>query len=109
MALAAWVALIFVFSSQTYQKQTIQPTLNRSLTFQKAEEVLPKVEFNYNHTTYSSRVNPYSVIEFMFRKAAHLFVYAMLAIDGHVGWPPKNACSNAAFLAASGHADCRAR
>lgn len=76
----AWIAVIFMFSSQSYQKQSIQPLLHRALSAQTAERVLPKVDFSYDHRNYSSGENPFGLIEFLFRKGAHLFVYAMLAV-----------------------------
>ncbi|AJY73966.1 VanZ family protein [Paenibacillus beijingensis] len=76
----AWIAVIFIFSSQSYQKQSIQPLLHRTLTAQGADKVLPKVDFSYDHRKYSSDSNPFGMIEFLFRKGAHLFVYGMLAI-----------------------------
>ncbi|CAI6087147.1 VanZ family protein [Cohnella sp. JJ-181] len=73
------VIAIFKLSSQPYSAQTIQPLLNRTLSFEKAERVLPGVDIRYDGKEYRRDVNPYGMIEFLFRKGAHLFVYGVLA------------------------------
>ncbi|QJC51137.1 VanZ family protein [Paenibacillus albicereus] len=77
--LLSWLVLIFVFSSQPYQTQSIQPALERKLDAETVQKWLPPMSFHYNGQLYLSSYNPYDVIEFLFRKAAHLFVYAVLA------------------------------
>lgn len=77
--LVSWIVLIFILSSQSYKEQSIQPALHRTVTANEFKEVLPSITFNYHHTPYSSRRNPYQFIEFLFRKGAHLFMYGMLA------------------------------
>lgn len=84
-ALAGWILLIFAFSSQPYDRQTIQPALHGSLNEQTAEDVLPEISFVYNDMRFSTRDNPFGVIEFAFRKSAHLFVYGMLAVLASLG------------------------
>ncbi len=79
LALAAWIALIFLFSSQSYQTQTIKPALERSFSAEQAGTFLPKLDFSYNRHEYDTAADPYDVMEFIFRKSAHLFVYAVLA------------------------------
>lgn len=77
--LLSWLLLIFVFSSQSYQTQSIKPALERKLDAETAQKWLPPMSFHYNGQLYMPSFNPYDVIEFLFRKAAHLFVYAVLA------------------------------
>lgn len=72
------IVLIFVFSSQSYQEQSIQPLLRRTLSVEQVKRVLPDVHFRYNGKAYSREVNPYGLIEFLFRKGAHLFMYGLL-------------------------------
>jgi VanZ family protein len=79
-----WIALIFILSSETYKEQSIQPTLHRTITENTAKEVLPDVNFDYDDIDYSSKRNPFQLIEFVFRKSAHLFIYAVLAIAGAI-------------------------
>ncbi|MFC3801471.1 VanZ family protein [Cohnella sp. GCM10012308] len=73
------VVVIFKLSSQPYSKQTIQPLLFRTLSFDKAERLLPGLDIHYDGKEYRRDVNPYGMIEFAFRKGAHLFVYGVLA------------------------------
>ncbi|WP_308638446.1 VanZ family protein [Paenibacillus silvisoli] len=78
----AWISIIFMLSSQSYQEQSIQPTLHRLLPEHIAKAMLPDVAFSYHGIYYSSKNNPYQFIEFLFRKGAHLFMYAILAVAG---------------------------
>ncbi|MBB6671453.1 VanZ family protein [Cohnella nanjingensis] len=73
------VVAIFKLSSQPYSVQTIQPLLSKTLSFEKAERMLPGVDIRYDGKEYRRDVNPYGMIEFLFRKGAHLFVYGVLA------------------------------
>lgn len=73
------VIVIFKLSSQPYSKQTIQPLLNRTLSYETAERLLPGVDIHYDGKEYRRDINPYGMIEFAFRKSAHLFVYGVLA------------------------------
>lgn len=77
--LAAWLTLVFVFSSQSYEQQSIQPLLLRFFSFQDLVRCLPDITIKYRYTTVNSHSNPYKFIEFLFRKGAHLFVYATFA------------------------------
>ncbi|SFI88739.1 VanZ like family protein [Paenibacillus sp. UNC496MF] len=86
LALLGWVALIFVFSSQTYQEQSIQPKLHHSLSESRAKALLPDMTFRYHDAEYVAHQDPYGVLEFLFRKGAHLFVYAVLACLGAVAF-----------------------
>ena len=71
------VVSIFYFSSQSYQQQSIIPFLKKHVSQQQLKEWLPSIDFTYAGNRYISKVNPYSVVEFFFRKCAHLFVYAV--------------------------------
>ncbi|WP_051251404.1 VanZ family protein [Paenibacillus harenae] len=77
--LAAWLTLVFVFSSQSYEQQSIQPLLLRFFSFHDLVRWLPDITIKYQYTTVNSHSNPYKFIEFLFRKGAHLFVYATFA------------------------------
>jgi VanZ family protein len=79
-----WIALIFILSSESYQEQSIQPALHRTILENTAKEVLPDVTFDYDGIDYSSNRNPYQLMEFMFRKSAHMFIYAVLAFVGAI-------------------------
>ncbi|HBU80597.1 MAG TPA: VanZ family protein [Paenibacillus sp.] len=80
LLIAAWVLVIWHFSTQSYQEQTIQPWLHKWSEKVKIGFALPDVQFTYGELDYSLRQRPYDFVEFIFRKSAHLFVYAVLAI-----------------------------
>ncbi|MBB6635832.1 VanZ family protein [Cohnella thailandensis] len=77
--LGAVVAAIFALSSQPFKAQTIQPFLQKNLSVQTAERVLPHLDIRYDGHEYRSDANPLGLIEFLFRKGAHMFVYGVLA------------------------------
>jgi VanZ family protein len=77
--LAAWLTLVFVFSSQSYEQQSIQPLLFRYFSYQDLVRWLPDMTVKYRYSTIHSHSSPYQFIEFFFRKGAHLFVYATFA------------------------------
>ncbi|MDG0790769.1 VanZ family protein [Cohnella ginsengisoli] len=74
----ACLALIFFFSSQTYDEQTIIPLLQRHISEFRLSALLPDVSFRYGHSLVSAKQAPYQFIEFLFRKSAHVFWYASL-------------------------------
>ncbi|MGF9697606.1 MULTISPECIES: VanZ family protein [Paenibacillus] len=80
LLIAAWVLVIWSMSNQSYQQQTIQPWLHQWSEKVKIGFVLPDVQFTYGEHDYSLRQRPYDFAEFIFRKSAHLFVYAVLAV-----------------------------
>lgn len=76
---AGWLWLLFTFSSQSYEQQSIQPWLRRTFNMKQLISLLPDMTITYRAKTMHSHTNPYQFVEFLFRKGAHLFVYAMLA------------------------------
>ncbi|WP_169087715.1 VanZ family protein [Paenibacillus sp. PL91] len=76
---AGWLALLFMFSSQTYDQQSIQPFLRSHFDYHQLVRWLPDVTITYRTSVINSHERPYSFIEFLFRKGAHLFVYATFA------------------------------
>jgi VanZ family protein len=79
LLLSGVIIVIFVLSSQPYRVQNIQPYLHRTLSLQKAEHILPNLDIRYDGKEYKRDANPFGLIEFLFRKGAHLFVYGVLA------------------------------
>nr|WP_286672312.1 VanZ family protein [Cohnella hashimotonis] len=75
------MALIFFFSSQTYGEQSIIPLLRRHISEYRLSGMLPDISFRYGHSLVSARQAPYQFIEFLFRKGAHVFWYAMLCVS----------------------------
>jgi VanZ family protein len=75
-----WVVIIWLMSSQSYQQQNIQPWLQRLTKQVHIGVTLPDVHLFYNGHEYSLRERPYAFVEFLFRKTAHLVIYAVLAV-----------------------------
>jgi VanZ family protein len=79
LLLASWLGLLFLFSSQTYEQQSIQPFLRSLFSYEQLVRWLPDVTITYRASAVNSHNSPYNFIEFLFRKGAHLFVYAVFA------------------------------
>lgn len=79
LLLGGVVVAIMLLSSQSYKAQTIQPLLLKTISYQTAERLLPGIDIRYDGKLYRRDVNPYGMLEFLFRKSAHMFVYGMLA------------------------------
>ncbi|MDT9721334.1 VanZ family protein [Paenibacillus sp. ClWae2A] len=85
LLITIWVVVIWSMSAQSYQQQTIQPWLH-----QWSEQIqwvlsLPDIQFTYGEHHYSLNARPYDFAEFIFRKTAHIFVYAVLAVLVYCG------------------------
>lgn len=76
--LALCVTAVFIFSSQSYEQQTIVPWLARHLSIEQTQALLPDVAFRYGHLTLSSKAMPFHFIEFVLRKCAHVLLYTAL-------------------------------
>ncbi|WP_020619430.1 VanZ family protein [Paenibacillus daejeonensis] len=79
LVLAGWVLLVFTFSSQSYEQQSIKPLLHRIFQDVNLSYWMPDITLTYNGTPISAKLAPYNFIEFIFRKSAHMFVYGMMA------------------------------
>ncbi|MCQ6560427.1 VanZ family protein [Paenibacillus mendelii] len=77
-ALIGWTALLFGFSSQSYSSQTIQPWLKSVIAKDRLAQVVPKISVTYDQAVIDAKEEPFRFVEFLFRKSAHLFVYAVL-------------------------------
>lgn len=77
-----------MFSSQPYEVQSIQPYLRQQLSEHSLKEVLPDWSIQYRTSTINSQSDPYRFLEFLFRKGAHLFLYATLAALAYVAMKP---------------------
>ena len=75
-----WISLIFIFSSQTYHEQSIQPFLSEQLPIETATKIVPDVTIHYGDGTIPAKESPYAFLEFVFRKSSHLFMYAVLGL-----------------------------
>lgn len=74
-----WMAIIFLFSSQPYEKQNIQPYLTSKIDLNFLEPYLNWISFTYHQSEVSvERLGIYGFIEFFIRKGAHVFVFFIL-------------------------------
>ncbi|MFC5701776.1 VanZ family protein [Cohnella faecalis] len=70
--------MVFGFSSQPYNQQSVIPFLQKHITEYRLAEILPNIHFRYGHTELWSKIAPYQFVEFVFRKCAHIFSYSAL-------------------------------
>lgn len=74
-----WTLLVFHWSHQSFREQSIQPLLHKLFTKEEIHDYIPQVTVRYHHTIVRAQSDPMRFIEFIFRKTAHLVVYAVLA------------------------------
>jgi VanZ family protein len=74
-----WIFFIFTLSSESYNQQSIKPTLNKWVAKEQLAESLPNTSITYRGDTVVAKEDPYGFVEFFFRKGAHVFMYAVLA------------------------------
>lgn len=74
-----WIFFIFTLSSESYNQQSIKPTLNKWVSKEELAAKLPDASITYHGSTVVAKEDPYGFVEFFFRKGAHLFMYAVLA------------------------------
>ncbi|WP_309089091.1 VanZ family protein [Domibacillus sp.] len=73
-------AVIFNFSSQTYEEQSLVPQLERLLPGEPFAGILAPIEVTYWGTPISIETKGYYYfLEFFIRKFAHLFLFGCLA------------------------------
>jgi VanZ family protein len=77
IALAGWMALIYIKSNEPYQAQDIRPYLTAWFPASSINNWLPHLEFYYSGQLITWK-EPYSMLEFFFRKSAHVMEYALL-------------------------------
>ncbi|MCR8643825.1 VanZ family protein [Paenibacillus sp. N1-5-1-14] len=72
-----WMGFIFYKSAEPYHEQDMRPKLAEYVSESTLNNILPKVEFYYNHgiVTYKK---PYDMLEFFIRKLGHISEYALL-------------------------------
>ncbi|WP_145320558.1 VanZ family protein [Paenibacillus xylanexedens] len=80
LLIVIWILVIWSMSTQSSQQQDIQPWLHKWSQKVQIGFVLPDIQFTYGEYQYSLKQRPYDFAEFIFRKSAHLFVYAVLAM-----------------------------
>jgi VanZ family protein len=80
LLVTAWILVIWSMSTQSSQQQDIKPWLHKWSQKVQIGLALPDIQFTYGEYEYSLKQRPYDFAEFIFRKSAHLFVYAVLAM-----------------------------
>lgn len=74
-----WMAIIFNFSAQPYEKQNIQPYLTDVIDLTLLEPYINWISFTYHKSEVSvAALGNSGVIEFFIRKGAHVFVFGVL-------------------------------
>ena len=74
---AAWVILIFGLAFQPFEAQDLRPMMESIISEDELRELLSRMEFPYAGDWLTRE--PYIFIQFIIRKAAHLFFYGVLA------------------------------
>ncbi len=72
-----FMMLIYLKSAEPYQQQDLRPALAARIPLSFLEKWLPHIEFQYDRDRISWR-EPYEMLEFLIRKAAHITEYAIL-------------------------------
>ncbi len=79
LMLIGWMLLIFIRSNEAYQAQDIRPLLAEWFPPATIDNWLPHMQFHYSGELLSWR-EPYILLEFIFRKGAHVTEYAILTL-----------------------------
>lgn len=82
--LLVWAVFILYMSTRSYQQQSIRPMLTSISHHLQINFTLPNINIHYANQIYSLQNNPYGFVEFVFRKCAHVFVYGILTLLGHL-------------------------
>lgn len=85
MPVLLWALLIVDMSRQSYAEQSIQPILHKLASKEVLSDYMPDMTIRYHGTVIVAKRDPYRFIEFGFRKGAHFFVYAVLAVAASAG------------------------
>jgi VanZ family protein len=98
--LPAAICLVFVFgfSSQSYDKQTLIPFLQRHISVDRLSAWLPDIRFRYGHLQLGSKGMPYHFVEFLIRKCAHVFSYSVLGCSLYYAFNAFRPLADKAFL-----------
>lgn len=84
------VGVLFISSSQTYEQQSIIPDLEEWLPGKPLENQLAKLQIPYWGKIISVEERGYyPFVEFLLRKAAHFFIFGLLAIAVYSVLPKK--------------------
>ncbi|NHN29388.1 VanZ family protein [Paenibacillus agricola] len=84
--LLLWIVLILYLSFQTYQQQSIQPWLRTFYTQEQLAAKLPDWTIHYLGGEVAAKTRPFTFVEFLVRKGAHVCIYALLALLSYLGF-----------------------
>jgi len=74
------LSILFISSGQTYEQQSLIPTLEKWLPGEPLESILSKLHVPYWGTTISIEERGYyHFVEFLLRKSAHFVIFGFLA------------------------------
>lgn len=103
--LLAIIAVLFISSSQTYEQQSIVPTLQTLLPDKPMENQLAKLQIPYWGKTISVEERGYYYfVEFLLRKSAHFFIFGLLALAVYYVLPKFRLRTITAFIITVGFA-----
>ncbi|WP_342600210.1 VanZ family protein [Psychrobacillus sp. FSL H8-0483] len=84
------VTILFLSSGQTYEQQSLIPTLQEMLPYKPLETQLAKLEIPYWGKTVSiEQRGYYRFLEFIIRKGAHFFLFGFVAVAVYFVLPKK--------------------
>ena len=76
-----WGGVIFFFSSQTYEEQSLTPLLGELFQSERIKALLSHISFQYHSSEISvQNLGVAYFIEFFIRKFAHLFVFFIFGL-----------------------------
>ncbi|MFW7378990.1 MAG: VanZ family protein [Oligoflexus sp.] len=75
-----WMGLIFYLSSQPAKDQDLAPFFAAWVDEQSLLKILPKWKLSYSEDVFEIQHEPFRFVNFLIRKGAHIFSYALLAI-----------------------------
>lgn len=103
--LLAIIAVLFISSSQTYEQQSIVPTLQTLLPDKPMQDQLAKLQIPYWGKTISVEERGYYYfVEFLLRKSAHFFIFGLLALAVYYVLPKFRLRTITAFVITVGFA-----
>ncbi|UUZ80800.1 VanZ family protein [Paenibacillus sp. P26] len=70
--------LVFLFSSQSYEQQSLSTFLTMHVNKKELARILPDITIDYGVKHIEAKRAPFQFVEFIIRKCAHLIIYALL-------------------------------
>lgn len=90
LLLIALLGILFISSGQTYEQQSLVPTLQKWLPHQPLENLLATLKIPYWGIIVSVEERGYYYfLEFLIRKSAHFFTFAFIATTMYIALPKK--------------------